>query len=384
MTKLNINKIIEEIAEKFHEELMNLGYIEGGHNGPYNHEETPVRNTSHWILTFSYLYKTTKNRKFYNAVRKCANYLLSNEARPMNAAFHCRKNRSADFSNGLIGQAWAIEGLVEAYKITNDSQYINCALDVFHLHPFSPIDGLWKIVNVDGSIKGFDMTFNHQLWFAAAGTELFKVTYDEKIFNELNVFFERITQNLEFYKNGLIRHLIEPKKTLYNKMKYFGKKIYNQKLNILDKKTMKYKEIGYHCFNLYAFAIIKNNGFQLQLFDSNKFTNSIKYMLSGEYIKGLLDTHHEKDIVMPKLLTKVNVNRYGYAYNAPGFEVPYIILTFKDKINDQNIDEIINYFITKQFQYTFDSSLNTFSKNTEDPKTLTSRIYEITRYLNYS
>ena len=45
----------------------------------------------------------------------------------MNATFYCRLNPEKDFSNGLIGQAWVIEALVEAHKLTKEDSYIEKA-----------------------------------------------------------------------------------------------------------------------------------------------------------------------------------------------------------------------------------------------------------------
>ena len=39
-----------------------LGNMPSGKNGPHKHEMTPVRNTSHWLVTFSAAYYLTKNQ----------------------------------------------------------------------------------------------------------------------------------------------------------------------------------------------------------------------------------------------------------------------------------------------------------------------------------
>ena len=118
------NKKIDKIVASKLEELNQNGYLIGGHNGPYYDPETPVRNTAHWTCIFSHYYNETKDQKYYSAVKKCSEYLLSVKARPMNATFFCRTNKLKDFSNGTIGQAWAIEGIVEAYKTIKDERLI--------------------------------------------------------------------------------------------------------------------------------------------------------------------------------------------------------------------------------------------------------------------
>ncbi len=111
------------------------GYINPSHNRPYNDEETPARNTAHWLIIFSYLYTETQEKKYNNAIIKCAKYLTSNNAKPANATFYCRKNKNKDFSNGLIGQAWVIETL--ANNKLETPKYGEIAEKVFLLHPFN-------------------------------------------------------------------------------------------------------------------------------------------------------------------------------------------------------------------------------------------------------
>ena len=122
---MNSEEILIELAEKYIKILGNAGYIPGGHNGPYLDEETPVRSCSHWISIFAYLHLKTNKIKYYQALNKCAEFLLSKAARPMDEVFFCRKNPNKDFSNGLMGQAWGIEGLVTAYEFTKNDVFLD-------------------------------------------------------------------------------------------------------------------------------------------------------------------------------------------------------------------------------------------------------------------
>ena len=91
-------------------------FMPPGHDGPHYDEETPVRNSSHWLITFLKAYDITKDEKFREASIDLAEYLISKDARPMDANFFHRKNPEKDFCNNLIGAAWTIEALVEASK----------------------------------------------------------------------------------------------------------------------------------------------------------------------------------------------------------------------------------------------------------------------------
>jgi len=360
---------------------MKKNYIEPGHNGPYNDNETPVRNTAHWLIIFSYLYSETQEKKYYNAIIKCANYLTSNNARPTNATFYCRKNKDKDFSNGLIGQAWVIEALVEAFKLLGEKKYLDLASELFLLHPFDESKGLWKTVNIDGSIRNFDMTFNHQLYFSASGSSIYNLTKNQRIKEMIDVFFGKLKYNLDIHRNGLIKHSIIFKGTINDRIKKLGKNIKLVLFNVVKGKNMIYKEIGYHIFNVYAFAILYENGFVMEFYNGEKFNKILKFTFSDELFNKLKINNDKLDITnLPVINSNVKVNRYGFAYNAPGFELPYIYVTFKDKIdnyNEINIDQIIN----EQIRLTYNCNKKMFSNNTEDERILTSRIYELVRYL---
>jgi len=374
-------RLIESIAENFLQELEINGYIKPGHNGPYNDVETPVRNTAHWLIIFSYLYTETHEKKYYNAIIKCAKYLTSNNARPANATFYCRKNKNKDFSNGLIGQAWVIEALVEVFKILGEKKYLDLASEVFLLHPFDESKGLWKIVNVDGSVRNFDMTFNHQLYFSASASSIYNLTKNLRIKEMIDIFFGKLKYNLDIYGYGLIKHSIVFKGTINDRIKKSGKNIKLVLFNVVKGKNMIYKEIGYHIFNVYAFTILYNNGFGIEFFNGDKFNKILKFTFSKRLLNSLKENNHTSDMSNIPIISKnIKVNRYGFAYNAPGFEIPYIYITFKDKIDNYNkidIDQIVN----EQIRLTYDYNKRKFSNNTEDERTLTSRIYELVRYL---
>ncbi|MFW6015622.1 MAG: hypothetical protein ACOCRK_04230, partial [bacterium] len=186
---MQIKQIMDKIISRKLLEIESKGFIKGGHNGPYYDEETPVRNTAHWAVIFSYYYKKTNQKRYYDAVKLCGDYLLSKEARPMNGTFFCRYNTNKDFVNGIIGQAWAIEGLVAVYDTTSDEKYIQAAREVFLMLPFDQNNKLWSVIDIDGSRKGFDMTFNHQLWFATSGVLILSKKNDSEIYKRCRCFF---------------------------------------------------------------------------------------------------------------------------------------------------------------------------------------------------
>jgi hypothetical protein len=357
------------------------GSFPSGNNGPYNDKETPLRNTAHWGIAFSHLYKKTNQEKYLIGAKKCGNFLLNRRVRPMNATFFCRKNPKKDFSNGLIGQAWAIEGLLEIFKITNINKYIKTALEVFLLHPFNHKLGLWKKVNVDGSYNNFDKALNHQLWFATVGVGLYKYTKEKKIKEELTSFFNHLNSYLTIHYDGLIKHSIKLNYPPTNFIKNQLRNMEKAKTKIIKGRSMRYKENGYQLFNLYALALLKREEIELSLWKSKKFKKILDYTFSEKLFTELMKNNYKKDYTsLNKINNNLNINRYGFAYNAPGFEFPFIYQMFSRNLSG-SVKIKPEYVWKKQINLTYDKSINWFSKNTEDSKTLTARIYELTRYL---
>jgi hypothetical protein len=377
---MDIQNILDNVSQRHLKILSEVGFIPGGHNGPYYDPETPVRNTAHWATIFAYQYKTTGEEKYLSAAKACGDYLLSNAMRPMNATFHCRTNVHKDLSNGTIGQAWAIEGLVAAYKATKQQEYLQLAKDVFLLHPFDERYKLWKVVNVDGSIRQFDMTFNHQLWFAASGALLLAEFPDKVIERQCKLFFDALPKTLRTYNSGLIKHAVINSVTLTDKLRNVIDWVNYKKQSLKSGKNLQYKENGYHLFNLYAFAIIKQHFGELALFKLGNFKQALSYCFSEQLHDSLDKESRSLDLNdMPKVTTD-KINIYGYSYNAPGFELPYIAAIFQQELAGQS--ELISKVIGKQIQYTYSQDDQIFCLQTEDSATLDSRIYEYVRFLD--
>lgn len=379
---MEIKSILDNIVKQKLNELNKHGYILSGHNGPYYDPETPVRNTAHFATTFSYYYQLTKEKKYYEAVKKCGNFLISKEARPTGSVFFCRNNPKKDFCNGTIGAAWVIEGLVSAYKTTKEEKYIEVAKEVFLLFPFDEKYNLWQVVDVNGSIKGLDMTFNHQLWFAAAGVQLLSIVEDNNIRRTCNLFFNNIERVFSTYNSGLVRHRIFSTEHPSDRIKNFLIKTRESYNKITLGKSMEYKENGYHLFNLYAFALIKDHGYELDLFQKEPFINALNYCVSDSLYYWLEKKEVKYDInKMPKV-KNTQFNIYGYSYNAPGFELPYIYKLFQERIPGKN--KFVASIVKKQIELTFNQDKMSFSDNNDDENTLNARLYELIRSLSTS
>jgi len=376
---MTIAELIIESAKN----ALNLQKEEGsmppGHNGPYNDNETPVRNTSHWLITFAKAYELTNDRIFINAVQKAASYLVSDKARPFNFSFFHRKDSPLDSCNGLIGQAWTIEALTVAATILNNNKYSDLGEEVFLQHNFNFDYGLWNRLEIDGKIKSIDPTFNHQLWFAACGAQLSgsrKRTCDSII----KSFISKLPENLSIIDGGLIFHPIKVKgmvKEKYDKktikisvrnvisrlLDMFRNNLSQKQKQEIRKKKMIYKSIGYHHFNMYAFALLKDIYPDLSYWNREDFQSTVNFLLKRKY------------------KNKIKNNSFGYPYNPPGFEVPFALEKLA-KLDHNELTMLSKYWINNQISRSFNPNNNTMDRNTNDPLTHCARLYELTRMNN--
>ncbi len=325
------------------------GSMPPGHNGPYFHPETAVRNTCHWLITFLKVYKISKDEKFLKASNRCVDYLLKNKT---NYNFHHRSFEGRDKCNGLIGPAWTMEALLVAAEKLDMTKLADFASEIFLLHKFDKKLGLWYRREINGDILSVDGTFNHQLWFAAVGSMFDKKMYPA-IHNQVKVFIEKLDDNFDVYKNGLIWHFVARNQFDFTGLKRFISKILNK--TIKREKSI-HKAIGYHQFNLYAFALLKKHYPDLSFWGSEKFQKALKFIETEEYKKGLVD------------------NKFGFDYNVAGIEVAFVLAVFKkDSENEQK------YWLEEQFNRNYDFEKDMLCKNTDDSETLSARLYEATR-----
>jgi len=323
-----------------------------GHNGPYHDPETPVRNTGHWLITFLKAYDTSGAGLFLEAARKAVAYLRSGEARPMGATFWHRKNPQKDACNGLIGQAWTIEALAAAAQALEMPELISLAQEVFLLHPFDENVGLWQRVGVDGTYLSFDLTFNHQLWFAAAGGLLTQHAASE-VNTRVRRFMDRLENHLHVYPSGLICHPL----TLRFSWQQWLRNLFNRlRQSAQARKHLAYKAVGYHAFNLYGLALLKQCYPNHSFWHSAKFEATWRYAQSEAYRRGL------------------EGNKYGYPYNPPGFEMAFALQVFAENTRQEQ-----SWWLSEQLRRCYDFESHLMSFGTKDPMTHAARLYEVTR-----
>jgi hypothetical protein len=335
--KVSLHNILLKSANSF----LRKG-IQPGHNGPYKDSETVIRANSHLAMLYLKCFEISGKGIYKKAATECLEVLFSKTARPHGYSFHHRNKKGKDKCNGLIGQAWCIEALMEGFRVLKDEKYKELAKEVFFLHEFNDKFGYWKRREIDGNILFYDKTFNHQLWFAACGSLIPEAEYQVK------KFLDKLEDNISIHKNGKIRHLVFAK---------YSTPIYFVKDRKITRKYLGEKETGYHAFNLYALGLLKKAFPSHSFWKSKKFKKIIDYTFSKEHI-----------IISQS-------NKYGFAYNPSGIEVAFFASVFElDK-------RIIQKSLEKQFKSHLNESF-LMENRTSDPNNLSLRIYEAVRVNN--
>lgn len=341
---MQLNKILINTASSALKEQKKDGSMPAGFNGPHQHPETPIRNTCHWAIVFLKVFEITKDKKFKKASEQCMQYILGEKEKFKYNLPH-RDFEGKDKCNGLIGPAWTMEALIF-------TGHEDLASEIFLLHSFDEEKGLWHRREVDGEVLGIDWTFNHQLWFASVGSMLNKKKYPQ-VHKQISVFIEKLDENFGIWEEGLISHKVISKSSGLKRFKTFFSRYKNKSK---EKDFERYREIGYHQFNLYAFGILKETYPNVSFWKSEKFKKALKFLEREKFEKSLEE------------------NKYGFDYNVAGIEVAFVFKVFK-----KNSQDLQKYWLEKQFRRNYDFEKNTLSKNTLDGITLTARIYEATR-----
>jgi hypothetical protein len=332
-----------------------------GHNGPYHDPETPVRNTSHWLITFLKAYEIDGDARFLDGARRAADYVSGRDARPGGATFWHRSNPRKDSCNGLIGQAWTIEALATAAPALSDARLHHLAESVFMLHPFDEHVSLWQRVDVDGSRLDIDATFNHQLWFAATGSMLLPSS-DERLGNRIGRFLDALPDNLSMYPSGAIVHGIRrvsaPRWT--QNLRQMARGLLRPGRSRSTGEQRYRKAIGYQAFNLYALAILRCRFREHPFWQSAAFLSALRFIGTSEFTQGLED------------------NEFGFPYNPPGIEVAYALHVFSDE-SRQDVHDEMSGWVSRQLRRCYDFENNQMSLGTQDPATHSARLYEATR-----
>lgn len=349
------------IAKKYYQEYYNSDVALNGHNGPYFQEETHVRNTAHWIISFSTLYALTNDVKYKSIIARFSHALLHEVDKSANGSIKCI-NKENDQTNGLIGLAWAIEGLVEAYIVLKDATFLDAAEKIYFSQKYDNNLHTWRIIDPNSSDNGFDVAFNHSLWFCMSAAKLVHQRRNSEIEQNVSDYLNNVECQFIIYNSGLISHfMINSDNILWNFKMRFRKSICSitgKGLPWKNWNTIEY-ERAYHLFSLYAFAWL------YYFYPNASFFGSKKFKLLKEY--GL---NKQNFISFPEM------NSFAYGYNSPAYELPFIHYVFSTGKDD----ECAKNTLMLHKKYNLASDGVSYSNNVSDPLTLDARIYEMMQY----
>jgi len=354
---MKLSELFISSAETGRTDQRDDGAMPAGTNGPHGDPETPVRCTSHWLILFLEAYRQSGNTGFEDAAARCLYYLKSREARPMGATFFHRKNPKKDFSNGVMGQAWTIEALVHAYRHWGDDDALQTAEELFNLHPYNKSVQCWSVVNVDGSIRGFDTTFNHQLWFASMGCRLMNEGVESVKKTTLH-FIDHIESNIELYPDGVIQHRPYGYARRDTPRKTAGQLVHRLKEKLRPNRALYSHSLGYHGFNAYALAVIRTLLPDHSLFSSDIYKKSIELYRTERIEDEMAET------------------TFGYPYNPPGIEAA-VSIEKAGFLTDDEKKSMAGRWLQNQFAHSFNFKSRRMERNTPDPVTLQARLYEL-------
>ncbi len=368
---------MRKVANMNYQKFYDQGFATAGHNGPHGHPDTAVRNTSHYLIIYSYLYKQTGEERYLLICQRFVEYLIGMQKQSKSGAIQCMLSDKFDRLNGLIGQGWVIEALIYYYDISHDINCLECAKKIFYSQLYDWDLHLWHRIELDGRDIDVDPTYNHHVWFAACSYKLAELCKDDTIDKMIVDFLTHgAERDFKVYESdGILHHHVSVNRPIMKsgKRKAFIKKILSPIRFINPKKLdPKYMEYAYHLFDFYGFCILKEKYGHLPLFSSEAYRKAEACVNNIDYI-------NRKNGV-DKYLDRGNpFNVYGYSYNSLSFEYPYVAKSCGFEIGDTS-----RKLFDIQKRLMWDKSTELFSKNQPDIETWNARTYEIIRFLENS
>ncbi len=358
------------LAELYKDRFLRDGHAIPGHNGPHGHIDTPVRNTAHYLVIYSYLYKRTGSKEYLDICKKFARYLCKEQKKTKFGAIECMLTSRYDHLNGVIGQAWVIEALLYYYKLFREEECLECAKKIFLSQKYNFRKHAFERVELDGTNIGVDVTYNHQVWFLACATPLadyYPSLGIDKIADDFLI--NGTARDFKLYINGDLYHAISiespriNKKTIIKALATPIRGLCPQKLDL------HYINKGYHIYDIYGFCILREK------YGNYPFFSSALYKKAVSHAKDI-DTFNRRNGVCKYITNGSDFNVYGYGYNSPAFELPYISLVegfYSQRLCDET------FRIQKQLM--FDEQTGIMCKNNADVETWNAKTYEIVRAL---
>ena len=340
------------LVKNLHRQSSTDGSFPSGHNGPYGHQETSVRNTAHWVVSLATMLRHSNEPRLSDALSAAVEYLLLEKHRPGGYTFHCRETPGRDNMNGVIGQAWVMEALIHASQSMARPELLDLAHQLCVMHPWNSRAAAWGVRELSGETGRLDTTINHQLWFASISS----MFGDDEVNRRVETFLSTHVFNLQTYRDGVIYHL-GGQFPGTDSSKYFRRiapivDVVRHAARRSLKRKYRSKSSAYHAFNLLALLKLSSTLPDLGYWNSTKFKSLLRPLSS------------------PTFPLEISKSPFGFGYNLAGFESAIVASKFglseATVKNWQKAQEAVTPLSGKNFGLT-----------TSDRWTSLARLYEI-------
>jgi len=315
---VDLLKIVENLFKRRNDYIvinneLETAFVPGGHNGPHYDIESPVRNTSHFVVFLVCAQKISDDFRDDRLIRMLANwYILNNEFFLQEVFVHRTPSENKDCVNGVIGPAWVLEALYYLHEYTQNPSFRELASKIAGGHKFSNKGGLWFRNDPVSNKYNTDKTLDHQVWFA------YSLALNQFKQKEVTLFLDSLNGPLfRTHSTGLIKHIAfenSPKGWAVFYMNE-AKRGFHSHLDNL--------EHGYHIYTLAGLTLLRKYYGNHPFYRSDKFNRALTY----------IDNINFEDL---------RSNKFFYNYNHPLGSLLLINRIFGDCFNaSKAIEDVV-------------------------------------------
>lgn len=316
---IDLLKIVENLFKRRYDYVvinseLETAFVSGGHNGPHYDIESPVRNTSHFVVFLVCAQKISDDYRDDRLIRMLGNWFTMNNEFFLQEVFIQRTpSENKDCVNGVIGPAWVLEALYYLHEYTHNQSFRELASKIAGGHQFSDNGGLWFRNDPVSNKYNTDKTLDHQVWFA------YSLALNQFKIKEVTHFLDSLSGSLfRIHSTGLIKHIAFEKSLKGWAVFYLNevKRSFHSHLDNL--------EHGYHIYTLAGLTLLRKYYGDHPFYHSDKFNRALKYI----------------DKINFEILRS---NKYFYNYNHPLGSLLLINREFADCFNTSKaIENVVN------------------------------------------
>jgi hypothetical protein len=324
------------------------GTLPAGLGGAAGGAQTPVRNTSHWLVTFCAVAQWGGEERFREAALAAGRWLAGEKARPGGASFLHRLAPPADSPGGLGVQAAGIEALAEAAEAFDAPHLAELAERVFLLHPFDADLGLWRRVGVEGAALGFEPALGAQLAFAAAGAVLAPLAA-RGVSARVQGFLDQLPRHLALRASGVLRRGLAPA-ALWRRAPRLALRLGRARLR--ERAEALPRDVACHAAQLYALALLRRHA------PDHPFWRRSAFERLWHFAKG--DAHR----------AALHENPWAWRLHPTGIEMAFALETLEGPGSEPEARS----WLGEQLRRHWDARAALLRKDAPDPETLAARL----------